>query len=112
MLPNASGAWVGWVLGFPMGSTGEPDRKRRHFSSISPTAAAAAADAAATAKKQPFLPISEDKKVRNANFGCFKFIKNYIINSIICVNFLIIFWYVGSWILSFCYLAYLKYIFT
>lgn len=41
-----------------MGSTGEPDRKRRHFSSISPTAAAAA-----TAKKQPFLPISEDKKV-------------------------------------------------
>ncbi|XP_035540989.1 E3 ubiquitin-protein ligase BRE1-like 1 isoform X1 [Juglans regia] len=44
-----------------MGSTGEPDRKRRHFSSISPTAAAA--DAAATAKKQPFLPISEDKKL-------------------------------------------------
>ncbi|KAB1225237.1 E3 ubiquitin-protein ligase BRE1-like 1 [Morella rubra] len=41
-----------------MGSTGEPDRKRRHFSSISPTAAAAA-----TAKKQPFLPISEDKKL-------------------------------------------------
>lgn len=41
-----------------MGSTGEPDRKRRHFSSISPTAAAAAA-----AKKQPFWPSSEDKKV-------------------------------------------------
>lgn len=40
------------VLGFPMGSTGEPDRKRRHFSSISPTAT-----------KQPFLPISEDKKL-------------------------------------------------
>ncbi|XP_050385967.1 E3 ubiquitin-protein ligase BRE1-like 1 [Argentina anserina] len=41
-----------------MGSTGEHDRKRRHFSSISsPTAAAA------TAKKQPFLPISEDKKL-------------------------------------------------
>ncbi|KAA8550078.1 hypothetical protein F0562_001762 [Nyssa sinensis] len=38
-----------------MGSAGEPDRKRRHFSSISPTAA--------TAKKQPFLPISEDKKL-------------------------------------------------
>ncbi|XP_040993640.1 E3 ubiquitin-protein ligase BRE1-like 1 isoform X2 [Juglans microcarpa x Juglans regia] len=39
-----------------MGSTGEPDRKRRHFGSISPTAAA-------TPKKQPFLPISEDKKL-------------------------------------------------
>lgn len=40
-----------------MGSTGEHDRKRRHISSISsPTAAAA--------KKQPFLPLSEDKKVR------------------------------------------------
>ncbi|XP_024032871.1 E3 ubiquitin-protein ligase BRE1-like 1 [Morus notabilis] len=38
-----------------MGSTGEPDRKRRHVSSISPTAAAA--------KKQHFLPISEDKKL-------------------------------------------------
>ncbi|KAJ7962070.1 E3 ubiquitin protein ligase [Quillaja saponaria] len=37
-----------------MGSTGEPDRKRRHFSSLSPTAAA---------KKQPFSPISEDKKL-------------------------------------------------
>ncbi|KAK4270506.1 hypothetical protein QN277_023535 [Acacia crassicarpa] len=40
-----------------MGSMGEPDRKRRHFSSLSPTAAAA------TAKKLPFLPISEDKKL-------------------------------------------------
>ncbi|KAL6124537.1 hypothetical protein ACLB2K_077049 [Fragaria x ananassa] len=41
-----------------MGSTGEHDRKRRHISSISsPTAAAAAA------KKQPFLPLSEDKKL-------------------------------------------------
>ncbi|XP_042959417.1 E3 ubiquitin-protein ligase BRE1-like 1 isoform X2 [Carya illinoinensis] len=39
-----------------MGSTGESDRKRRHFGSISPTAAA-------TPKKQPFLPISEDKKL-------------------------------------------------
>ncbi|XP_058084493.1 E3 ubiquitin-protein ligase BRE1-like 1 isoform X2 [Magnolia sinica] len=39
-----------------MGSTGEPDRKRRHFSSISPTAAAAA-------KKHPLLPSSEDKKL-------------------------------------------------
>ena len=42
-----------------LGSTGEHDRKRRHFSSISsPTAAAP--------KKQPFLPISEDKKVKPA----------------------------------------------
>ncbi|KAF7844930.1 E3 ubiquitin-protein ligase BRE1-like 1 isoform X1 [Senna tora] len=40
-----------------MGSMSEPDRKRRHFSSLSPTAAAA------TAKKLPFLPISEDKKL-------------------------------------------------
>ncbi|KAJ0970641.1 hypothetical protein J5N97_018600 [Dioscorea zingiberensis] len=41
-----------------MGSTGEPDRKRRHFSSISPTAATAA-------KKQPLFPSSssEDKKL-------------------------------------------------
>lgn len=39
-----------------MGSTGEPDRKRRHFSSISPTPAA-------TAKKQHFVPLSEDKKL-------------------------------------------------
>ncbi|CAI9101302.1 OLC1v1038595C1 [Oldenlandia corymbosa var. corymbosa] len=38
-----------------MGSTGEADRKRRHFSSISPTSAAA--------KKQPFMPLSEDKKL-------------------------------------------------
>ncbi|RVW20063.1 hypothetical protein CK203_112518 [Vitis vinifera] len=42
------------LCGFTMGSTGEPDRKRRHFSSLSPTAA--------TAKKMPFLPVSEDKK--------------------------------------------------
>ncbi|KAL6981293.1 ubiquitin-like modifier hub1 [Sarracenia purpurea var. burkii] len=41
-----------------MGSTGEPDRKRRHFSSISPTSA--------SAKKQPFLPLSEDKKLDTA----------------------------------------------
>ncbi|XWS45857.1 hypothetical protein CRYUN_Cryun14cG0015300 [Craigia yunnanensis] len=41
-----------------MGSTGEADRKRRHFSSISPTAVAA--------KKQPFLPTSEEKKLDNA----------------------------------------------
>ncbi|XP_042504874.1 E3 ubiquitin-protein ligase BRE1-like 1 isoform X2 [Macadamia integrifolia] len=41
-----------------MGSTGEPDRKRRHLSSVSPTAAAA--------KKQPFLPFSEDKKIDTA----------------------------------------------
>ncbi|TQD97812.1 hypothetical protein C1H46_016592 [Malus baccata] len=38
-----------------MGSTGESDRKRRHFSSISPMAA--------TAKKQPVLPIYDDKKL-------------------------------------------------
>lgn len=38
-----------------MGSTGDADRKRRHFGSASPTAA--------PAKKQPFSPISEDKKV-------------------------------------------------
>ncbi|KAK2650704.1 hypothetical protein Ddye_018193 [Dipteronia dyeriana] len=38
-----------------MGSTGEPDRKRRHFNSISPTAAAT--------KKTPFFPSSEDKKL-------------------------------------------------
>jgi len=37
-----------------MGSMGEHDRKRR-FSSLSPTPA--------TAKKLPFLPVSEDKKV-------------------------------------------------
>nr|KJB24857.1 hypothetical protein B456_004G165100 [Gossypium raimondii] len=41
-----------------MGSTGEADRKRRHFSSISPTAVAA--------KKQSFLPISEEKKLDTA----------------------------------------------
>ncbi|KAJ0258580.1 E3 ubiquitin protein ligase [Hirschfeldia incana] len=40
-----------------MASTGEPDRKKRHFSSISPTEAAAA-----VVKKQPFFwPSSEDK---------------------------------------------------
>ncbi|MBA0762518.1 hypothetical protein Gotri_012117 [Gossypium trilobum] len=38
-----------------MGSTGEADRKRRHFNSIPPTAVAS--------KKQPFLPISEEKKL-------------------------------------------------
>ncbi|KAJ6849638.1 E3 ubiquitin-protein ligase BRE1-like 1 [Iris pallida] len=37
-----------------MGSTGEPDRKRRHFSSVSP---------AAGTKKQPALACSEDKKL-------------------------------------------------
>lgn len=41
-----------------MGSTGEPDRKRRHLSSISPTAT--------SAKKQPLLPLSEDKKLDTA----------------------------------------------
>ncbi|KAK7256480.1 hypothetical protein RIF29_29931 [Crotalaria pallida] len=41
-----------------MGSMmGESDRKRRHFSSLSPTAAAP------NAKKLPFLPISQDKKL-------------------------------------------------
>ncbi|TYI67747.1 hypothetical protein E1A91_D08G039300v1 [Gossypium mustelinum] len=38
-----------------MGSTGEADRKRRHFNSIPPTAVAS--------KKEPFLPISEEKKL-------------------------------------------------
>ncbi|KAK7339260.1 hypothetical protein VNO77_19916 [Canavalia gladiata] len=40
-----------------MGSMGDSDRKRRHFSSLSPT------PAAATAKKLPFLPVSEDKRL-------------------------------------------------
>ncbi|KAJ6835519.1 E3 ubiquitin-protein ligase BRE1-like 1 [Iris pallida] len=44
-----------------MGSTGEPDRKRRHFSSISPAAAA---------KKQPAFACSEDKKL---DFNVLKF---------------------------------------
>lgn len=43
-----------------MASTGEADRKRRHLSSISPT------EAAAMAKKQPFAPLSEDKKLDTA----------------------------------------------
>uniref|UniRef100_A0A803LI99 E3 ubiquitin protein ligase n=1 Tax=Chenopodium quinoa TaxID=63459 RepID=A0A803LI99_CHEQI len=43
-----------------MASTGETDRKRRHLSSISPTATAA------MAKKPPFTPISEDKKIDTA----------------------------------------------
>lgn len=42
-----------------MGST-EPDRKRRHLSTISPTAAVAAA------KKHPLLPTSEEKKLDTA----------------------------------------------
>ncbi|XP_039046544.1 E3 ubiquitin-protein ligase BRE1-like 1 [Hibiscus syriacus] len=41
-----------------MGSTGEADRKRRHFSSISPIAVAA--------KKRPCLPTSEEKKLDTA----------------------------------------------
>ncbi|CAJ1780003.1 unnamed protein product [Sphenostylis stenocarpa] len=40
-----------------MGSMSDSDRKRRHFSSLSPT------PVAATAKKLPFLPVSEDKKL-------------------------------------------------
>ncbi|KAF9615523.1 hypothetical protein IFM89_024150 [Coptis chinensis] len=43
-----------------MGSTEPTDRKRRHFSSISPTAATAAA------KKHPLLPTSEEKKLDTA----------------------------------------------
>lgn len=39
-----------------MGSTGEPDRKRRHFSSISPTAAT-------VAKKHVLAPCTDDKKL-------------------------------------------------
>ncbi|KAL6499438.1 ubiquitin-like modifier hub1 [Orobanche hederae] len=38
-----------------MGSTGEADKKRRHFSSTSPTTA--------TTKKQPIVPLSEEKKL-------------------------------------------------
>ncbi|KAL6495363.1 ubiquitin-like modifier hub1 [Orobanche gracilis] len=38
-----------------MGSTGEADKKRRHFSSTSPTTA--------TTKKQPIVPLSEEKKM-------------------------------------------------
>ncbi|KAL4351665.1 hypothetical protein GQ457_06G033050 [Hibiscus cannabinus] len=38
-----------------MGSTADADRKRRHLGSMSPTAVAA--------KKQPFLPASEEKKL-------------------------------------------------
>ncbi|GMI98274.1 REDUCED DORMANCY 4, histone mono-ubiquitination 1 [Hibiscus trionum] len=38
-----------------MGSSAEADRKRRHFGAMSPTAVAA--------KKQPFLPDSEEKKL-------------------------------------------------
>ena len=67
MLLNASeavggrgrGLWWGRSLVFCsvlMGSAGEPDRKRRHFSSIS-------SPPAAMAKKQPFSHLSEDKKV-------------------------------------------------
>ncbi|CAI0445893.1 unnamed protein product [Linum tenue] len=41
-----------------MGSAGEPDRKRRHFSSLSPTAV--------MAKKQPFSHFSDDKKLDTA----------------------------------------------
>ncbi|KAK4414625.1 E3 ubiquitin-protein ligase BRE1-like 1 [Sesamum alatum] len=41
--------------GFLMGSTGEADKRRRHFSSISPTAGAA--------MKQPLAPLSEEKKL-------------------------------------------------
>lgn len=54
-----------------MGSTGEPDRKRRHFSSISsPTAA--------MAKKQPLSHLSEDKKVWTfSQFDCFFFFNGF-----------------------------------
>lgn len=45
-----------------MASTGEPDRKRRHFSSISPS------EAAAAVKKQPFFwPSSEDKVLSSSS---------------------------------------------
>lgn len=53
---SGPGGWLLWPVSGGMGSTVESDRKRRHFSTISPTAA--------TAKKAPFLPVSEDKKVR------------------------------------------------
>ena len=54
------GCWLLWPVSGEMGSTVESDRKRRHFSTISPTAA--------TAKKAPFLPVSEDKKVRSFSY--------------------------------------------
>lgn len=41
---------------FIMGSTDDADRKRRHFS-VSPTST--------PPKKQPYMPVSEDKKVYN-----------------------------------------------
>ncbi|KAJ3706923.1 hypothetical protein LUZ61_010628 [Rhynchospora tenuis] len=44
-----------------MGSTGEPDRKRRHFTSVSPTAGPMAGPS--PTKKKPVAPFSEDKKL-------------------------------------------------
>ncbi|KAJ1702966.1 hypothetical protein LUZ63_002745 [Rhynchospora breviuscula] len=44
-----------------MGSTGEPDRKRRHFTSVSPTAGPMAGPS--PTKKKPIAPFSEDKKL-------------------------------------------------
>ncbi|XP_078163877.1 histone mono-ubiquitination 1 isoform X2 [Carex rostrata] len=44
-----------------MGSTGEPDRKRRHFTSVSPTAGPMGGPT--PTKKKPIAPISEDKKL-------------------------------------------------
>ena len=55
------------------GSTGEPDRKRRHFSSISPTAAA---------KKQPAFAPSEDKKVWSLCSSYFIFSLAYLVQFI------------------------------
>ncbi|XP_059633890.1 E3 ubiquitin-protein ligase BRE1-like 1 [Cornus florida] len=62
-----------------MGSTGEPDRKRRHVSSISPTAA--------SPKKQPFLPTSEDKKLDTAvlQFQNQKLVQKLEVQKVECV---------------------------
>lgn len=58
-----------------MGSTGEADRKRRQFSSLSPTAGAA--------KKQSFTPLSEDKKVYLNCFNAVEFLCSLV--SIDCI---------------------------
>lgn len=63
-----------------MGSTGEPDRKRRHFSSIS-------SPPAAMAKKQPFSHLSEDKKVgtfRNFCCSCCGLEESYVGSVLFC----------------------------
>lgn len=62
-----------------MGSTGEADRKRRHVGSISPTGAAA--------KKHPFMPLSDDKKVNFFNY-CIYFIWAFFVQRFLFCRFL------------------------